>query len=748
MPTTLREEITKKLFQRGKWKKVSPEIENKAFEQLKKKGTFDKYIGSIEDNTDIASVKRRLLVSSANDIFPIPEVANKERRETAEKNFKFFCNQYLPNRFHLSWAKTHLESISTMESAVLHSEGCYAFAEPRGSGKTSLCEALALWALLNAHRRFVLIMGATAEHSKEIFDSINIELEANDKLLEDYPEVCYPIVCLNGSYIRSRSQHIQGHPTRITWRSDGLSLPDVPGSKVSGSTIKCASITGRVRGIKKTRADGVSIRPDFLIIDDPQTDKSAKSPKMIDARERIIVNAVKGLGGPDRSVAAVMPCTVIQSNDLAERFLDNRKKPEWQGRRSKLLDKFPDNMELWKQYAEIRAEGFRNRRGMKEATQFYIANREVMDRGALVTWEDRYDRSIQISALQAAMDLWIDDPITFASEYQNEPLILSNVSQGRISLNSKDMASRLSGYRNGVVPYNTQYVTAGVDIQQHILYYLVVAWSTNYGGIICDYGTYPKQTASYFSAQNPPVTLESIYPELKGLQSPLTYAGLTYLQRSVFSRHYSRDESNKDYLSIDKVLIDKNWNLVADGVETFCKENEVRNVYVPSSARGIASHMLPMDEWSVKGNEKPGNNWRYRLSPTGKARHCIWDTFYWKSRVAERLLAPKGSDNALLLYGDGSTDHKLLSDHLATEYSETIFGRGRYVDVWQPFVSMSENHWWDCLNMAAVAASMCGLELHDKTLIKSNASGTGSTVVTIPTKKPRRLVTADMYKKK
>ena len=719
-------------------KGLSAEDEAKAIDRLVNSGRLNKIIAKIKDVGDIKNVEQRLARTATSDIYPIPEIVNPERRNATKFDFKLFNETYLSKTFTLKWAKTHLESMSIMQEAVLRGDGQYAFADPRGSGKTSLAESLALWASLHGHRRFLLIMGATEKHSIEIFNSMLTEIEGNDLLLEDFPEVCYPFIMLTGSYFRTRFQHVSGKPTKIEWRKDFFTFPIVEGSQVSGSTIACVSITGRVRGIKRKTAEGISLRPDFLIIDDAQTDESAKSAKATENRERIILNAVKGLGGPDKLVTAVMPCTVIYANDLAERFLDNQKRPEWQGKRNKLLEKFPDNIELWQQYATLRADSFRQGLGAKLATEFYKSHRDAMDKGAVVTWIERYDKQTQLSAIQFAMDLWIDDAVSFASEYQNEPLILSNEVTGRVTLKAKYLLDRYSNYKSGTVPHDTQCITAGVDIQEKILYYLVVAWTTNFGGVIVDYGSYPKQPVSYFSTSKPLVTLESLMPELAGNLSPQVYRGLSHIQQFTMSRRFNRDNTN-DWLGIDKVLIDRNWSLVSDVVDTFCRENEAKNIYVPSSGRGIGAAMLPMESWSIKPGERIGLNWRYRLSPSGKGRHVIWDTNFWKSRVAERLIAPKGVSNALLLYGDEHTDHKLLADHLSSEYSVTVFGRGRSVDQWNTYASMSENHWWDCLIQAAIAASMSGLELHEK----ADSSGT------VPaTKKQRKIVTADMYKKK
>ena len=53
---------------------------------------------------------------------------------------------------------------------------------------------------------------------------------------------------------------------------------------------------------------------------------------------------------------------------------------------------------------------------------FILKNREAMDEGAKVGWEQRFNHD-EISALQHAMNLKFQDESAFAAEYQNEPLM-------------------------------------------------------------------------------------------------------------------------------------------------------------------------------------------------------------------------------------------------------------------------------------------------------------------------------------
>src|SRR5262249_27641179 len=152
--------------------------------------------------------------------------------------------------------------------------------------------------------------------------------------------------------------------------AEGIILPTVAGSPASGAVIQVASMEGAIRGLNVAGPDGEQLRPDMVILDDVQTKESAKSPILTGDREQLILDDVVGLAGPDVEIAAVMLCTVIFEGDLSERFLDTDKRPEWQGIRTKLLEAFPERLDLWDEYYEIRRESFRTGDRGKRGNEF------------------------------------------------------------------------------------------------------------------------------------------------------------------------------------------------------------------------------------------------------------------------------------------------------------------------------------------------------------------------------------------
>ena len=254
--------------------------------------------------------------------------------------------------------------------------------------------------MVYGHREFVTLIGATESAALEMLDSIKTELELNENLAADFPEVCYPIEQLEGIANRCNGQLYHGERTRITWTSNEIVLPTIKDSKASGIIVRVAGITGRVRGMKYKRADGRSVRPSLVIIDDPQTSESVGSLEQTRKRVRVLAGDILGLAGPGQKIAGIMPCTIIRPGDMAEQILSREKHPEWNGERTKLLYQFPKNMKLWDEYADIRADSLRENGTIDRATAFYAAHRKEMDEGAQIAWEARYNPEITSEKLR------------------------------------------------------------------------------------------------------------------------------------------------------------------------------------------------------------------------------------------------------------------------------------------------------------------------------------------------------------
>ena len=538
-----------------------------------------------------------------------------------------------------------------------------------------------------------------------MLDSIKMELDGNDVLEGDFPEVCYPIRCLDGIANRCSGQLYKGERTHIGWTANEIVLPTIPDSKSNAAIIKVAGITGRIRGMKFKRADGKTVRPSLVVLDDPQTDESARSLSQCATRERVLAGAVLGLAGPGQKISGIMPCTVIRPGDMADHILDGEKHPEWNGERTKMIYEFPENEKLWEQYADLRAESLRNDQGIQAATDFYIEHREAMDAGALVAWPVRFNHD-EASAIQHAMNLKLQNEAAFWSEYQNEPLPEDLGDEN--TLGADEIAKKTNGMKRGEVAIGCNHLTMFIDVQQKLLFYVVVAWEDDFTGHVIDYGAYPDQKRMFFTLRDARRTL-AMQARGAGLEGSI-YAGLEKLTDDFLAREWRRDDGA--YVKIGRCLVDANWGSSTDVVYQFCRQSNHAALLFPSHGRFVGASSIPFSEYKRKRGDRVGHNWRIpNVAGKRAIRHVVYDTNYWKSFIHTRLVVPMGDKGCLSLFGQKADTHSLFAEHLTAEYRVRTEGRGRTVDEWKMRPAQFDNHWFDCLVGSAVAGSIQGVVL-------------------------------------
>ena len=667
---------------------------------------------SYEERKEAERQRNAALSAAGRDIAPLPEVVNPERKKACERNFQLFCESYFPETYSLGWSPDHIKAIEKIETAVL-TGGLFALAMPRGSGKSTLAETAAIWSMLYGHREFVTLIGATESAALEILDSIKTELEVNENLAADFPEVCYPIEQLDGIANRCAGQHCSGERTRITWTSNEIVLPTIKDSKASGIIVRVAGITGRVRGMKYKRSDGRSVRPTLVIIDDPQTSESAGSLEQTRKRVRVLAGDILGLAGPGQKISGIMPCTIIRPGDMADIILNRNTHPDWNGEKTKMVYEFPKNMKLWDEYAEIRAEALRTDGNFQAATDFYLANREAMDEGAIVSWDARYNHD-EISALQHAMNLKLQDEAAFQAEYQNDPLP-EDLSDDTL-LSVDEICGKVNGIARYKVPLACDRLTMFIDVQKALLFYTVVAWSEDFTGAVIDYGTWPDQHRRQFSLADANPTIQSKFPKA-GFEGGL-YSALSKLTDDYLGREWEREDGA--LLKIERALIDANWGQSTDIVYQFCRQSTHAGIIMPSHGRYVGASSKPMTEYRKQPGDRLGFNWMMpNVAGKRAIRHVIYDTNYWKSFIHARLGITLGDKGSLSLYGRIPGVHQLLAEHLTAEYKVKTQGRGRTVDEWKLKPDRTDNHWLDCIAGCAVCASMLGAALPETLPVKT-----------------------------
>jgi hypothetical protein len=646
-------------------------------------------------------LRSRKKSADEREIGPIPPIRDPARRAACEADLLLALKTYFPATFALPWSSQHREVVATMQR-VFRDGGLFALGMPRGSGKTSIAICCAILALCYGWRRFIAIIGATQSAASGILDAIKSELEENDLLLADFPEICFPIRALEYTPSRARGQTSQGLHTGMKW--DGrkrIILPTVGDSR--GSIVHALSLLGNVRGLFHKTKDGETLRPTAFIGDDLQTDASAQNVEQVNRRERILNGGILGMAGPGQRVAGVVTITVQLQGDLADRLLNQTLNPLWQGRRFRLVERWPDAADLWAEYAEKRETDLaRGHVDLRSATKFYKSNRDAMDAGAIVPWAERFEPG-EISAIQSAYNLKLGKPLTFDAEYQNDPAG-SVTTEGVIAAPDSDqIIQRVNGYKRGEIPLGASHILAGFDVQQDALFFLVLAMADDFTGWIVDYGSWPEQPMTYWTLRQIQKTI-SQRTGVPGLEASL-FAAMGELVGPMLEKTYRRDDGA--LMRIDAALIDANWGQSTATVYSYCRQSRHASL-LPFHGRGITAKQQPLAARKRRAGERAGAEWFMpKTKGTKTPRHVIADTNAVKTIIAERWRVPLGGPGAWSLFSAPPAFHRMAADQWAAEYPVETSGRGRTLLEWilRPG---RDNHLLDCLTMATTAGLMRG----------------------------------------
>jgi len=579
---------------------------------------------------------------------------------------------------------------------------------------TTISENTILWAALYGHRQFGIIAAVNLAASTSNIDSIKTEFAENDLLLEDFPEVCYPIRELDGKPQKCKSQTCNGKHTLTAWRADVIVLPTIDGSPASANTIR-AKPYAKARGVKFKRPDGTNVRPDLILVDDPQDDESAASPGQVQKNLKILKKNLIHTAGHNKKLAIVVNGTVIAERDMIESLLSDS---AWQGERIKFVQSWSKVHDtFWmKEYAAVRRTFDRTavgdkQRAEREATALYASRRDEADAGCVVSWVERYNRITELSAIQHAYNVLIDDgPEVFASEYQNQPL--DERSKDSV-LTAALVASKTNGLARGRVPKTAEFITVYIDVHLRVLYYVATAWTKDFTGSVIDYGTYPRQPLSYFAQASAPVCMADAAPGTT--EDAWILAGLTALTNAIYGMTFMREDGAE--MHVHMVLIDAKWGEKNELVKQFCRRHpQAGTRLLASQGLGIGPAQKDFSEYRPEPGTRTGYGWRIAPPKVGGDRWITIDTNTMKSHVANRLALPLGTPGGIELFGLDPRDHALFADHCVSEAPMEMtakrgIGQMRTKTVWEWPLPHTDNHWWDCLVGTAAAASMLGCRI-------------------------------------
>ncbi len=615
------------------------------------------------------------------------------KRRALERNTEKWLRTMWPEDFEFAFTRDQKFRMTQTEDRM-RTGGKIAIASPRGDGKTMLTEGLSLKNIAQAVIRGLVLLKANSEDGEQMLENI-YEKILHDNFLYWYPEIAYPFIDLGNIKQRAVSQHYDGERTKLIVRKDRIVFPTIPGSSCSGSFIKSFGMNKPVRGYRRG-----SQRPDFAIIDDPETEESAVSLTEIKKRSKILDRGLAKLGGQKRSIACIMLTTIQAKDSISDTYTDINRKPAWSGIRQRQIIKWPTNPDLWDQYMDIRQQCQKDgdKDGSK-ATAFYKKNRKKMDAGIELSNVNVYSRDSEISAIQSCYNFISDHGIdAFMTECQNDPP--EEIIEEGFDLTAATVQKRCDGVPINVIPDGFGYLTAGIDVGGRMLHWVITAWKDEFIGHVVNYGITP--------VHGPRGNLRADENQ-EELEEAVRLAILSWADDYQQSCCYRSGEVRP----VDCVAIDARYQTQA--VYNAIRDAQSRG-YIPVMGYGTSIKQYYRKPRQVSDAVKVGSGWHKTFHDYKSMK--VWqyhvDDDYFKFKVQQGFVLDASMPGGITLFGENPYDHKSFGRAIVSERRMEEFkpGRGRVVEY--VVKDRNQNHYLDALKYSRMAASVIGVAAMQK----------------------------------
>lgn len=666
--------------------------------------------------------KRQERASDSLLIIPGPE--DRERRELLESDDEEWLLYYfadgcgVDDPFTYKFTSQQRDMIVAIGNA-LRNGGDQSIAASRGEGKTTIAERLALKYVLQGSANYIVIFAATGPMAETILDSLNTYICDNERLIADYPEVCIPVNDIQGAKQKALSQRANGERVdnrqpfemaelRYSWCGNEFIFPDVPGSPSARAVIATRGLDAAVRGIKRRGK-----RPKLAIIDDPDTEDTARSEEQAKKLERRIDAAIGGLGGQRRSIGRVILTTLQSRTAVSYKLTDPKQKPTFKGRRYRYLIAPSQRQDMCDEYVAMRLDDLQQRDESgadadpfaRRSHAFYLENRDKIESGVVVSNANRYDASTladgsqaECSAFQAYLNLIAKlGPEVVATEYDNDPPEESAVIESGLS--PTRIQKQLNGYDRLVVPPGCTTITVGVDVRKVALHWVARAWQPDATGHTIDYGVHEVHGTQYGVDDG---VDEAVRKSILSLVEQLKDAGFC--------------DTSGEVKPIDLILVDAGWR--TDAVYAACAEVGLGIMPVMGFGKssGCTQANFSLAQRSSM-DKRIGDGWF--LSRRGRLWLVCSDADRWKTWEHDRWMTSGGKPGSMQLFGEPSHPTQRLSDdekshhayarHITNESEVEEPHKGTVRRRWK---AKSDNtHWLDASCYSSVAASIRGIRL-------------------------------------
>ncbi len=317
----------------------------------------------------------------------------KQRRALGAESPKRFTQLYLSHCCTVPFSEMHEDLFLDLSRLIAKRGGRLVYAAPRGHAKSTIVSlAFVLWCLLYEKEKLILIVSATREQAVLLLKHIKDQLERNDLLRSDFPELCR----LDGGPGSGR----QSKP----WRDNRILL--------SNGAMVCAYGAGQgLRGARNGRH-----RPGLIIVDDIEDQEHViyeeQRHKLQSWFDRTLLHA----GHTETNVIVVG--TILHHDSLLANLVNPNTGRGWMAERHRAVLSFSDRQDLWDTWSAIFGgrENFEDQAGPEAARAFFDANAEAMLHGTRVLWPD-WENYYELMVMRER-----EGRASFQAEKQNEPI--------------------------------------------------------------------------------------------------------------------------------------------------------------------------------------------------------------------------------------------------------------------------------------------------------------------------------------
>ncbi len=331
------------------------------------------------DLADASSdVLARLVDQLVEQICRYNPAARNYRRPGLPRDLLDWGRHFLPAYFRQPPSKMHLWLAAELERAGNQRGARLNVLAPRGSAKSTLATfGYVLRCAVEGREPYIWIVSATRGQARTHLRHIRAELESNSHLARAFP--------------RSTGRG-------PAWRASALELP-------SGGVIEAYGTGQQLRGRRRREN-----RPSLIVCDDLENDLHVVSPMQRAACREWFHGALLKAG--DERTNVVNLATALHRDSLAMQ-LDRA--PGWKSALFPAIERWPDNMDLWRQWEEL----YCNRddaAASATARAFFHQRRAAMEAGAELLWPAK-------EPLYDLMRMRVDEgPTAFEREKQNSPI--------------------------------------------------------------------------------------------------------------------------------------------------------------------------------------------------------------------------------------------------------------------------------------------------------------------------------------